>query len=226
MALIDVLDTVSKTGNDLFVIDLEGTEIIFRLPSYKKASQYAQLLGIIGDNYTLQCIVYEHIFEEFALPEMITLHGDDIHAGIPETIAKLILYLSSSDLSFQEYTEQLLETYRANTDNIISVMQRCICQSFGGYKMSDLDELDFQQLTKVYVAAEKVMLENGTITIEEILRFKEPEVVKPFKIESVIQQDAAAYKKFDTTDERTKLTDQPEYIARLEAFNAKYNKGG
>jgi len=228
MSLIDVLNGVNETDNDLFIVDLEGTEVIFRLPSFKQASQYSQVLNTIGENYSLQCIVYEHIFQEFVIDEHLSIHNEEIHAGIPETIAKVILYLSGSDNSFQDYTTHLLDIYRSTTNSMISNMQRAVCSVFGGYKISDLEELNFQQLVKIYVEAEKFMLDSGII--QEGLKFEEAEPEKSVSIENTIRQDSRDYRRFDHDGNKGqhRITDNPAYKAKMEEMAArrKMIKGG
>jgi len=226
MSLIDALEAVKTINNDLFAVDLDGTEVIFRLPSFRQASQYAQILGFAEDNYSLQSLVYEHIFQNFVVDEYMAVHDTEIKAGIPETIAKTILYMSGADQDFKDYTNSLMEVYRSQTESIISIVKRSICSVFGGYKMSDLEDLNFQQLIQIYIQAEKVMLDNGII--EEGLKFKEPEVVKPFRVEDVIKQDAKDYRMFDHDEQGPRLTEDPAYKAKMEefAFRQKMKRGG
>ena len=223
MSFVTALEAIRKLDGSLYVVTLpDGTDVIFTLPSLNQASQYSQLLTVSDGNYSLQCIIYNHIFEEYVVDKFFAVHDENIKAGIPETIAKVIMYLSGSDNdSFQEYTETLLDTFRSQTSNVISVMKRTICQVFSGYKMNDVDRLSFQDLVKVYVEAEKVLLEQGII--EEGLKFKEQEKPKPFTIESTISKDFRDYQQFEAPEggQEDRLTNDPAYKAKMEEFRIK-----
>ena len=222
MGLITALEAVRKLEKDIYIVTFpDDTEVIFKLPSYKQASQYAQLLKIAENNISLETIVYNHIFEACVVDDYLAVHDQNLKAGIPETTSKVILYLSGADDHFKEYTQDLLELFRSRTQSIISLMRRNICQVFSGYKMSDLDNMTFQDLIQVYVEAETVLLEQGII--EEGLKFAEPKEEKPFSIESAITQDAKEFQRYDAPDggSHSKLTDDPAYKARMEEFRVK-----
>jgi hypothetical protein len=224
MALIDVLEAVSKKTEDLFVLDLDGTEVCFRLPTYKQASQYAGIIKQANNNYSLKSLIYEHIFQKFVQNEYLATEDGDVRAGIVETIALVILRLSGVEDNFREYTEDLLDVFREHSNTVISIMCSRICSIFGGYKISDLMELNFQELVQVYVHAEKILLENGII--QEGLKFANPEENKPVNIANVISKDAKDYNRFEQETPRRKLTDTPEYQQKAEQFAQKMKKMG
>jgi len=223
MSFVTALEAVRKLNKDLYLVTLpDETDVIFTLPSLKQASQYAQLLSTADGNSSLQNIIYNHIFEEYVADKYLAVHDESVAAGIPETIAKVIMYLSGADDSvFQEYTETLLEVFRGQTSNVLSTMKRTICQVFSGYKISDVENLSYQELVRVYVEAEKVLLEQGII--EEGLKFKEQEKPKPFTIESAIRQDSKDYRQFDAPEggPQDRLTNDPAYKAKMEEFRIK-----
>lgn len=229
MGLVTALEAVTKLDKDLYVVEFpDGTEVIFRLPSFKQAQQFAQLLSVAQENTALLDIVYNHIFQEFVVDKYLAFHDPNLKAGIPSTVAQVILYLSGVDDNFKEYTEMLLDTYRSYTQNIFSMMRRSICVVFPAYKMSDLDDMTFQELIKVYVEAETVLLERGII--EEGLKFAEPEKKKPFTIESILSKDMEDYNRFENDNNAPRLTEDPSYRARQEEFrvmqNIRRNRGG
>jgi len=222
MGLVTALEAIRTLEKDLYVVTFpDDTEVVFRLPSFKQASQYSQILNVASGNGALETIVYNHIFEECVTDKYLAVHDQNLKAGIPETIAKVILYLSGVDSNFKTYTEDLLDHFRSQTGSILSIMRRRICQVFAGYKMSDLDALSFQELVQVFVEAEKVLLDQGII--EEGLKFVEPEEVKPFSVENVISQDTKAYQEFDAPEmgPARRLTDDPAYKAKMEEFRVK-----
>ena len=222
MGLVAALESVRKASEDIYVVDFpDGTEVIFKLPSYKQASQYAQMIQIAEGNHALECIIYDHMFQEFVEDKYLAIHDENLKAGIPETIAKLILYLSGTTNEFKEYTETLLNAFRQSTNSILAVMRRTICRAFSAYKISDIEAMSFQEMVRVYVDAEKTLMEQGII--EEELRFAEPEEHKPFRVEDTISQDSKEYQKFDSPDggTPTRMTDDPAYKAKMEEFRIK-----
>jgi hypothetical protein len=122
MSFTVALEGIRKTNNDLFVVTLpDETEILFRLPSIKQALQFSQVLALANDNCALQTIVYNYIFDEFVEGDFIKTI--DLKAGVSESIAKTILYLSGVTEHFKDYTESLLSIYRSQTSNPISLMK-------------------------------------------------------------------------------------------------------
>ena len=222
MGLVTALEAVRQFDKDIYIVTLpDNTEVIFKLPTFKQASQYAQILNVAIGNGSLETVVYNHIFEECVIDKYLAVHDENLKAGVPETITKVILYLSGVDEHFKEYTEDLFELFRSRTNSILSIMKRNICQVFSGYKMSDFDTMSYQEMVYVYVEAEKVLLEQGII--KEGLKFAEPEEQKPFSIESAITQDTKEYEQFDTPEggSRMQLTDDPAYKAKMEEFRIK-----
>ena len=218
MGLVTALESIRKTSEDLYVVEFpDSTEVLFRLPSTKQGVQYMQLILVAEGNHGLETLVYEHIFQECVEENYMAIHDQTLKAGIVESIAKAILYFSGADENFKEYTEALWEALRPQTKSVLSIMRRTICQVFSSYKFSDLDGLNYQDLVKVYVEAETVLLEQGII--EEGLKFQEAEKVKPFRVEDVIRQDGKDYRAFDTDEgHRPQLTDDHVRRAQQEEF--------
>ena len=228
MLIPESLEAIERISSDLFMVDIGGTEVIFSLPARKKAEQYGQLLRVAASDYGLQCVIYEHIFTNCVQDEFLANHNKDIPAGIPETIAKLILYLSGSDEKAIEYTNELLGIYRAD-NNAINTIKARICRVFSGYKFSDLDNVHFQELLGIYVQAEQLLMEAGIIENElKLIHPEEAAKPKTVNIEKLIAQDALEYGKFtkDQEMQNQRLQEQPEYQARLEQLRSKHNKNG
>jgi len=222
MGFVTALEAIRKVDNDIYVVSFpDDTEVIFKLPSFKKASQYAQVLNAAEGNGSLETIVFNHIFEECVLDEYLAVHDQNLKAGIPETIAKTILYLSGTNENFKEYTEELWGIFRSQSHSVISMMRRTICQVFSAYKISDVNNMTFQEIVQVYIDAETVLLEQGIIT--EGIKFVEPKEEKPFSVEGAISDDMREYERFDSPDAgaSTRLTDDPAYKAQMEEFRVK-----
>jgi hypothetical protein len=198
--LIHALEAIQNGNEDLYALELEGIEIVFRLPSIKQAYQYQKLLSLTAD-YTEVCIIYEHMFKAAVLNDYMATKDGDLPAGIPETIAKLIFMLSGADEHCTEYTEELVTVYRKQADNTLMYMKRIICQVFAGYTFKSLNEENYQTIVNLFIQAEKVLLERGII--ETVHQFNQPEEAKPkpFRVEDVIRHDANAQAEFDKPKE-------------------------
>jgi hypothetical protein len=231
MGLASSLEAVRKDG-DVFVLETEDSQIIFRLPPLRRAMQYAHILAA-AETIDLKFIVFEYIFRDVIEDKVFSI-DQDIPAGIPETIAKLVLFLSGVDDSYYDYTENLLEFNRDSSGSAITTMKRIICSTFSGYKFSDLELLNYQELVYIFVQAEKVLLEQGIIT--EGLRLKKPGEEKEEPVVSIgemIKQDASAYNEFDAPDVQRRPKVDPAEKAKEEerkfreqVLNRYQRKGG
>ena len=206
--LVHALEAIQNGNDDVYALELEGIEIIFRLPTIKQAYQYQKLLSLASD-YTEVSIIYEHMFKVAVVNDYMATKDGDLPAGIPETIAKLIFLLSGADEHCTEYTEELVNIYRKQVDNTLMYMKRIICQVFAGYTFKSLDKENYQTIVNVFIQAEKVLLERGII--ETVHQFNQPEEMKPkpFRVEDVIRQDANAHAEFD------KPKEDPNTMARM-----------
>jgi hypothetical protein len=230
MGLALSLEAIRQDG-DVFVLELEEFQIVFRLPPLKRAVQYAHILSS-AETIDLKFIVYEYIFRD-CIEDKVFAGSQDIPAGLPETIARLVLFLSGVDDNYHEYTEQLLEFNRSSVNTITTTMKRTICGVFSGYKFSDLEVLNYQELLHVFVQAEKILLEQGIIT--EGLKLQKPgqeEKQEQQSIGQMIREDTGAYKEFDLEGTRKVLRQDPAERARSEEQKfreqvlSRYRKGG
>jgi len=226
MSIVESLEAVTQVDSDLFLIEIEGIEVLFSLPPSKKVEQYSSLAGLLANNETLRNVFYEYIFTTYVEDKFLTKHGDDIPAGIPTTIAQLILYMSGADENAIEYTNNLLDLYRSNSNSVITRIKTTICKTFGGYKFSDLDKLNYQELIRIFTQAEQVLIDLGIIEKENILRIQKPKEVQQegFSIEKTIQEDAAAYDKFDKEKPNQKIYNDPAYKAKMQQLEEKYKR--
>jgi hypothetical protein len=207
--LIQALNAIVDSHSDIYAVEIEDVEVIFRLPSVKQAYQYQKLLSLATDQQTVS-IIYEHIFKAFVVDEFLAHKDGELPAGVPETIAKLILMFSGVDSHSIDYTEELVKLYREQADNTLIYMKRVICQIFPGYTFKSLDSETYQEVVSLFIQAEKILLERGII--EEVHKFGHPEEekAKPFRVEDVIKQDAGAYSDFDNPQQ-----EDPNTMARM-----------
>ena len=204
MSFSQALEALRKQEGDLFVTEFsDGTSVPFRLLTNKKAAQYQLILTLSTDNISLTNTIYEDIFRQCCEDKYLSTQCDSIPAGVPQAIGKLVLYLSGVTTTNESilYTRELLKAYRSQINTYKELIQRVICSVFSGYKFSDLESLNYQELIKIYVQAEKLLLEQGII--EKELEIKTPEELaeeaekKKQKIGDMIQQDLKDYNRFE-----------------------------
>jgi hypothetical protein len=209
--LTRALEAIQKKSEDLYAFEVEGVEVIFRLPSIKQASQYALLLDM-APKVSLKSAIYDSIFEQIVENEWQTEKNfNQLPAGISETTARLALFLSGVDVDSQDYTEELYKTYRKQLNVTADYMKRVICIVFAGYTFESLDSLNYQQLVYNFIQAEKVLLDRGIIEEEHAFQKPEDEVEKPYLVEDVLRQDTEAYQEFDRPAD-----EDPEGRARMQ----------
>jgi hypothetical protein len=191
MSFNSLLESLTKEGDLYYIVLPNSIDISFRLPTIKKAFQYRLLLNNSLDEFH-KYLIYEHIFNNYT--ENTKLHeNDNLHAGIVESVSGLILYLSGADDHLEEYTEELLNIYRGQYNNIYNFMKRSICLTMPGYKFSDLDQLTYQELVFLYTQVEPALVQQGIIEKEISLKQEAP---KKQSISQMISQDMKDYEKF------------------------------
>jgi len=202
--IIRALEAISSKKEDLFALEVKGIEIIFRLPSIHEAAKYSHLLSL-ADTEPLQNIVHEHIFRSVVTDDHLANHNTDMPAGIPSTIARLVLFLSGADENNPEYTRELINLYRGEASNTEIYIKRTICQVFPGYTFDSLDEINFQSLINIFIQAEKVLLDRGIIEKEHNFDSPKKAKPKPYTVEDVINKDRRAYEDFNRPEDPAAL---------------------
>jgi len=223
MGFVSALESISKVNGDLFVVELSPElEILFRLPTYRQATQYRLILELSSNNIVLDGLIYEHIFR--TCTEEKYLAKQDLPAGVPETIAKTILFLSGVGEQSMEYTEELFELYRGQSDTTSQYMKRFICATFSGYTFKDLEELNYQELINIFIQAEKLSLDRRIIDKEH--DFKDPNEKKPRvpTIGEMIGQDTSDYRRFDTAGQQGRPPGHPDPAERAQREEAAYRQ--
>jgi len=201
MSLPQALKAVRHKEKDLYVVAFgDEIEVTFRLPSVRKARQYAMMLQIAED-IVLRSIVYEEIFRSITTDSFFK-ESNDIPAGIPESVSNLALYLSgmTSNEAALDLTDALLIKERNEKNLLLNFMQRTICGVFSGYTFEALDKLTYPEIVKIFVHAEQVLIEVGKIQQEwdiiGSMRGDEKQS-KQNSINSQIMEDIHSYRDFD-----------------------------
>jgi len=196
--LTTLLNSIEKRDVDLYAVELGDLEIVFRLPNVKQAQQY-QLLIAMSDFHSERMMIYEHVFRTCVEDKAIAIHDSEMHAGIPESLAKTILFLSGMDQNSMPFTEGMFKRLRSSNDSNINYMKRTVCQVFSGYTFELLDALTYEQLVSNFIQAEKVMLERGIMeTPFSLIGKEETQKPKQYSVEDLIRQDSNAQNEFET----------------------------
>ena len=152
-----------KGDGHLFIVSFPGWEDVpFKLPSMRRAQHFSAALTLAEDTFSV-VMIWEQIFRECIIDENLAFHREDIPAGIVESIAKLIVFLSGTGENTLEYTKGLYDTYRAQAMIPLAFMKRTICSAFGAYTFKDLEELDYQTICELFVQAERLMIDGGIL---------------------------------------------------------------
>jgi hypothetical protein len=181
-----------QTGDNLYAIEFpDGTLIPFRLLTLAEFSscRTSLVLGMVPPSE-----VYDYIFEVCVLSEGYQDSIDYMRAGVPDTLAKLILHMSGpNDLGL---ITQWLSLERQVAQTFESQMKTTICRAFSGYTMDKLDDLTFPQLVKLFAEAESLLLQTGQIAEPFTITDKNEQQKKSkFSVEEA-EKDAEHYRKF------------------------------
>lgn len=151
-----------KGSGSLFVLSTEWGDIPFKLPSIRRVSQYLSALSLAQDEKTL-IFIYETIFRECVVDEIIAFESPDMPAGIVPSVVEYILKISGVSDNSEIYTEELFHTFREQSQAPLNLMIRTICSVFSGYKFSDVRELSYQELVELFMEAEAAMMSVGLV---------------------------------------------------------------
>jgi hypothetical protein len=156
----------------LFIVSLpDWGEIPFKLPSVRRAQQYAAAM-LLTETEADKVMFYETIFRECVPDEELAFGSPDMPAGIIQSIGDLVLFLSGVSEHTLEYTQELFNTFRDETMRPVNYMKRVICSVFSAYTFENLEDLNYQQLVELFINSEKMMMEAGLI--EEPFTFETP----------------------------------------------------
>ena len=165
MSVDRLLESVSKKADDIFVVSFSPElEVIFRLPSHRQAYQYAEILTMLEDGDPIKVLTYDFIFSTYVEDNWLVNHEENLPAGVPETITKVILYLSGVDEEHVEYTLNMLDQQRVTVErDMLSHMKRTICIAFQGYTFETIEKMNYQKIVYIFAQAEQSLIERGII---------------------------------------------------------------
>jgi len=179
-----MLDIFNHKDIPLYVVDipygyrLTHTEYFTRIPwgEYKRI-RFAERIQSIPD-YELKI----KIFRDYTVrtPKWTEAQINVLPAGIIDTVANLILYVSDSGIipdsegriDIPGFVNRL-DMYRAIAQtNVEYQMYTVICLVFKAYTFEMLDKLPFDRISALFASAERYLLENGIL--KEPLKIYDP----------------------------------------------------
>jgi hypothetical protein len=85
-------------------------------------------------------------------------------AGLCKTIADLVMYLTGSNQQVEiEVFQAMLNGARHDAQSFDNIMFSTICRVFPGYKVSDLEQLAYPEIVRLFANAEKSLIDSGLI---------------------------------------------------------------
>lgn len=170
-----MLDIFNHKDIPLYVVDIPygvnrtHTEYFTRIPwgEYKRI-RFAERVQSLSP-YDLKI----KIFRDYTVrdPKWTDKEIDILPAGIVETVADLIMYVSDSgiipdregNINIPAFTTRL-NMYRAiSSTNVEYQMYTVICLVFRAYTFEMLDKLPFDRIASLFASAERYLLENGIL---------------------------------------------------------------
>jgi hypothetical protein len=158
---------ITKGEDNLYIVKFsEEICIAFILPPQQIVLKIATILEN-ADSFQEQWQVYEATCQEYLLQSEVLIL-DSLPAGIPKSIVELMFHLSGLQETNNSvnYTNEVLGLLRQTVNDPISAMKQMICLVFPGYTFDKLDQLNLNQLYRVYVNAESLALKRGIIEEE------------------------------------------------------------
>jgi len=184
-----LFDFKKQVGDGLYGLNLIEDDIIipFRLLSLVEFNncKTSLVLGAIPAQD-----IYDYVYRTCVLNKAYVEQPDDLRAGVPTTLAQLILYMSGPN--DMRLVQDLLTVERHVAQTFESQMRTTICRAFNGYTMDKLDDLSFPQLVKLFAEAEASLLNAGLIE-------------KHFEI---VDRDAEEQQRLDKEEKRRKAIER------------------
>jgi hypothetical protein len=178
------LDIFKHKDIPLYVVDIPygfnsvHTEYYTRIPwgEYKRI-RFAERVQSIPP-YELKI----KIFRDYTVrdPKWKDREIDALPAGVVDTVADLIMYVSDSGIipdregkiNIPAFTTRLNLYRSVASTNVEYQMYTVICLVFKGYTFEMLDRLPFDRIASLFASAERYLLENGIL--KEPLRIYDP----------------------------------------------------
>tara|TARA_R110002020_G_scaffold268819_4_gene484136 strand:- start:13726 stop:14571 length:846 start_codon:yes stop_codon:yes gene_type:complete len=101
-------------------------------------------------------------------------------AGICTTISSIVMYLGGdhSASADHSYLNSLVEIAQQDSASLSTAMYARICNTFPAYKFSDLDNLTFPEVVRLFSAAEKLLVDMGMLESFSKITTAEEEVLR------------------------------------------------
>jgi hypothetical protein len=193
------MDTFSliKKHRRLFKVQFPDIEILFKLPTWK---EYKQYISILENDFIPKAELYDLIFEEVVLSKYIVSKVLELPAGIVDSLVNLVLHLAGNPLKSDKDLNRLeaeLGYIRLLTrKNIYDQLILLILWAFPGYKLEDIDEMDWNEIMRLSMMAEYLLLSRGSLKEPISLRADEEQGSQKSAYEQMME-DAKKMSKVD-----------------------------
>lgn len=163
------MDFLKYFDEDLYVLNLEGPhQYIFRkIPygEYKKIKQGA-VLGQLKETDLEDLIFTRYVISASNVDIKLI---NELPAGIVTVVAQVIMQLSDpgtypdmyGNVDVHEFQRRIDYARMLTQQRIDDKMFTVICSAFKGYKFNDLEKLPFDEVVRLFTAAENYLLEIG-----------------------------------------------------------------
>ena len=160
---MDILELKRKYGK-VFRVDVNGIEVLFRLPSWK---DYKLYVDVLDREIVPRVYLYDSIYQDVVLNEPLVDNMYQLPAGFIDSIVELVLYIAGNALRTEwdvaRVNEDIDVMRGVISTNIYDQFVMLICHAFPSYTPSAVDELDWHEVLRLLLMAENILMREGKI---------------------------------------------------------------
>jgi hypothetical protein len=202
---------LKKKHRRVFYINLNGINVVFKLPSWKDYKAYTLLLQRGSVPYVY---LYDAIFKEIVLDPLLLNHMYQLPAGIVDSVVNVAMYFAGNPLmtdnDLVRVNEEIDTIREAVHNNIYEQFISLICRAFPAYTPHDIEEFDWPEILRLLLLAERILMDERRIQEAINVIPREPE-----KRTTVIDQIMGDTKKFHQEDNVPKVTRDGRTVEQL-----------
>jgi len=166
--MLDQLADLKKEHRTVFCTEVAGIQVVFRPLTWREHDAFTKMLAL---GLASRGKIEDVIFREIVLDPSLVDGMNQTPAGLVPGVVEVAINLSGNLLQTQMDMERLnadLEVMRKGLENNpFEQFILLICRAFPGYTPVEVEDLDFPEILRLLVMAEK------------ILGLEEPIVLKP-----------------------------------------------
>jgi len=184
---------LKKKYRQIFFLKLAGTQITFRLPTWREHDIYEKVFTFSKEP---RGQIEDKLFRELCLDPILVDEMNNLPAGIVPTVVGVAILLSGNNLSDQDKIDRLntdLELIRNGVNsNPYEFLIITICKAFPSFKPSEVEDLSYWEVLRLSAMAEQVL------ALETPIKFVTDK--KPKSLTDKLFEDAAAAEKADSVE--------------------------